>query len=225
MLVLADIAPRARLWGWSQFAAAHLRLRRTPGLRFMKVLGAGREGGFDPLRPSASLQGLFCVFDDDAQAFAFTAEEGPLQRWRDHADAFFSVRLRAISSRGSWSGTRLAAAPVPASFTGPVAALTRASIRVSRALAFWRMQPAAERELADCEGCLMSAGLGEAPLVRQMTFSVWRDAAAMDAYARHGAHQAAIRAAAQGRFFSESMFVRFVPYGAQGRWQGRSLAV
>ena len=64
-------------------------------------------------------------------------------------------------------------------------------------------------------------GLGEAPLLRQATFSLWRDAKAMDAYARNGAHQAAIQAAWQHRFFSESMFVRFTPIAVQGSWKGR----
>ena len=223
VLALADLSARARPWGWARFATARRALRAVPGLRFLKVLGGGRDGGFDPLRPSASIQGLFCVFDDDASAADFLSERGAFDAWRRRADESFSVRLRAFSSRGSWAGTRLAVAAA-APVAGPVAALTRASIRPQRSLRFWRMQPAAERELADARGCLMSAGLGEAPLVRQMTFSVWQDVAAMDAYARSGAHLAAIRAAAAGAFFSESMFVRFVPYDARGSWQGRTLA-
>jgi spheroidene monooxygenase len=67
-------------------------------------------------------------------------------------------------------------------------------------------------------------GLGEAPLLRQATFSIWDDAASVDAYARGGAHGQAARAAYAEGYFSESMFVRFVPYGAQGRWKGRSFA-
>jgi len=63
-------------------------------------------------------------------------------------------------------------------------------------------------------------GLGEAPLLRQATFSLWRDQAAMDAYARSGAHLGAIRAAHGEGFFSESMFVRFVPLQICGVWQG-----
>jgi spheroidene monooxygenase len=45
----------------------------------------------------------------------------------------------------------------------------------------------------------------------------------MDAYARHGAHMEAIRAAARHDFFSESMFVRFRPYDARGAWKGRQV--
>ena len=105
----------------------------------------------------------------------------------------------------------------------PVAALTRASIRPSRALAFWRHSPASEAALAGAPGCRLAVGLGEAPVLRQATFSLWSDTAAMDAYARSGAHQEAIRASYAGDYFSESMFVRFVPLAVSGQWQGRRL--
>jgi spheroidene monooxygenase len=44
----------------------------------------------------------------------------------------------------------------------------------------------------------------------------------MNNYARTGAHMDAIKAAHEHRFFSESMFVRFVPVEFSGSWQGRS---
>jgi hypothetical protein len=222
VFALADIAPRARLWGWSRIVLGSAALRGVPGLRFAKVLGSGADGGFG-LRPSPSIQALFCVFADDDAAAAFTGAAGALNAWRERSRECFSVRLRPYASRGTWSGARLEAHAV-APAAGPIAALTRASIRPTRAAAFWRMQPPAERSLADRPGCLMAAGVGEAPVLRQATFSVWSDTASMDAYARSGAHQDAIRAAARGGFFSESMFVRFVPYDAQGTWKGRALA-
>jgi quinol monooxygenase YgiN len=221
LMLLAEFAPRHWPWAWSRLVLRDRPLRGVRGLRLAKVLGSGRDGGFG-LRPSPSILGLFCVLDDDAAADALAAPGGALQAWRDRAAACFSVRLRAYSCRGSWSGVRLEASAPPPS-AGPVAALTRASIRPSRAAAFWRMEPAAERSLHEADGCLLAAGVGEAPLLRQATFSVWRDVAAMDAYARHGAHRAAIEASARGGFFSESMFVRFVPYDAQGTWRGGRL--
>jgi spheroidene monooxygenase len=224
VLALADLAPASRLWGWSRFVLGRRAARGSAGLRFVKVLGSGEGGGFG-LKPSASIQGLFCVFDDDASADAFLAASGPFEAWRRRAREHFSVKLRAWSSRGSWSGHRfgIAARPPAAAQAVPVAALTRASIRPSRARAFWAMEPAAERDLEAARGCLLAAGVGEAPLLRQATFSVWESVAAMDAYARTGAHLAAIRASARGAFFSESAFVRFVPYGARGTWRGRRL--
>ena len=104
---------------------------------------------------------------------------------------------------------------------GPIAVLTRASIRLPKAAAFWRQAPLTQRSLDGAAGCLFSAGVGEAPLLRQATFTMWESVAHMDAYARSGAHLEAIKAAQRHGYFSESMFVRFVPSGAQGTWLGR----
>ena len=101
--------------------------------------------------------------------------------------------------------------------------LVRASIRISKAAAFWSKAPAAQNSLAQHPGCLLAIGLGEAPLLRQATFSVWESAASMDAYARTGSHLEAIKAAGAGRYFSEDMFVRFRPLAAFGTRRGKSL--
>lgn len=210
-----------RLWGFNALALGRYRWRREPGLVFSKSLGSGFEGGFG-VRPSGSRQGLFCVFEDEAAADRFLASSRFLAAYRARALEHVSLKLRVCSSRGSWSGRALApATPPPAA--GPVASLTRASIRPASAMRFWRKAPPAERALETAPGCMLAVGLGEAPLLRQATFSVWESAAAMDAYARSGAHLEAIRAAYRERYFSESMFVRFVPGELRGVWKGRRL--
>jgi spheroidene monooxygenase len=63
-------------------------------------------------------------------------------------------------------------------------------------------------------------GLGEAPLVRQCTFSLWQDTASMLQYAHQGAHQQASAAAYKHQFFSESLFVRMQVQHMAGVWKG-----
>lgn len=219
VLVLADMQPSARLWAWGRLVLGPRAFRGVPGLRFAKVMGSGEGGGFG-LKPSGTHRGLFLGFDDETQARDFIGHGAALAPWRAHARECFVALLRASSSKGSWSGAALAVT-AGADTEGPIAAITRASIRPRHARAFWRLSPPAETALAGAEGCLLAAGLGEAPWLRQCTFSLWRNTAAMDAYARSGAHQQAIRAAYGGGYFSESMFVRFVPLLLQGSWQGR----
>ena len=218
-MVLVDIAAGSRAWGYGRFVFARFSLQRVPGLRFFKVLGSGHESGFG-LRPSLSRQGLFCVFEDDSAADAFLNESAVAEAYRRHAREYFAIKLRAFSSRGSWAGMSL---PVSASTptSGPIAALTRASIRPRLARAFWKQAPLTQRSLDGAPGCLFSAGVGEAPLLRQATFTMWESIAHMDAYARSGAHLEAIKASQRHSYFSESMFVRFVPSGARGIWLGR----
>ena len=65
-------------------------------------------------------------------------------------------------------------------------------------------------------------GIGEVPWLHQVTFSVWRDAAEMTRFAHSaGAHNAAVRAAYDGGWCSESLFARFAVTGATGLWNGR----
>lgn len=223
LFVLVNVAPAARLAGYLRFLLGRFAMGRAPGMRFLKVMGSGQEGGFG-LRPSPSHQGLVCAFEHDADADRFLAESPQLRAYREQAVDFLVVKVRATSSRGAWDGRE------PFALTGrlrpgqPVAALTRASIRPAAVARFWRHSPPSERSLVLAAGCRLAVGLGEAPVLRQATFSIWDDQAAMDAYARQGAHLDAIRAAAAGGFFSESLFCRFEPVWAMGAWQGRSAA-
>ncbi len=219
VLLLANLRPAHWPWGWNRIAFSRWLPNRTRGLRFMKTLGSGRDGGFG-LAPSASHQGMFCVFSDVGSASEFIDSSPLVAHYRDRSDECLTLTLRPSNARGSWDGMTLQSG-IPIAADAPLAALTRASIRPLAAPAFWHYAPAAQSDLADADGCELAIGLGEAPLLRQATFSLWRNAAAMDAYARSGAHQKAIRAAWQQRFFSESMFVRFEPLALQGCWRGR----
>lgn len=222
VLLLADIAPASRLWGWSNMVRGPRALRGTPGLRFAKLLGSGLGGGFG-LRPSLSRQGLFAVFSNAAAADAFADDSALVATYRTRCAEFCTVIMRACASRGSWDGHALTPSATPPT-AGPIAALTRASIRLRLAPAFWRYAPAAQHAIDSAAGCRLAVGLGEAPFLRQATFSVWDDVAAMDAYARSGAHLDAIRAAHRHEYFSESLFARFVVLGMRGSWKGRTYA-
>jgi len=219
VIVLVDIHPSHKLWGFSRFVIGRFFMRNIPGLRFFKILGSGDQGGFG-LKPSATHQGLFCLFDHRDQAQIFLGESSVVSQLRSRSREFFSAILTPYSSRGSWSGIELpVATDTPPD--GPIAALTRASIKLSKASAFWKNSPPAELALANAKGCLLAAGLGEAPLLRQATFTIWETTEAMDHYARSGAHLDAIRASYAGEHFSESMFVRFAPSNMTGSWKGQ----
>ena len=222
VLLLSDIVESSRLWGWSRIVKGPRALRAVPGLVFSKVLGSGHEGGFG-LRPSASRQGLFALFESAQEAANFVAYSPLVQAYRDRSREFCWVTLQTWSCRGSWDGLSLEVLAEQPS-TGPVAALTRASIKFSKAPAFWRHALPSQNALHSVKGCQLAVGLGEAPFFRQVTFSIWDSVADMNAYARSGSHLEAIQAAAQHGFFSESMFARFVPVGIKGQWHGKTYA-
>jgi hypothetical protein len=221
VVVLADITAQFRLWGYARFVVQRFAMHSVKGLVFFKVMGSGHEGGFG-LRPSGSRQALFCLFNGDAAADDFLRSD-LVARYAKRSREFLTTKLHAYSSKGTWSGAKMAVTRQEPS-QGPIFTLTRAAIRPSRVRAFWRMQPASEVALNQASGCLFATGVGEAPLLRQATLSLWSSTQAMDAYARSGAHMAAIQAAYAGDYFSESMFVRFVPSHLQGNWRGRHYA-
>lgn len=209
-------------WGISRLVIGQYPFINIPGLQFVKVLGCGKQGGFD-LNPSFNKQGLFCVFDSFEHAQAFLETSPIINKYKKHSSEFFSVLLQAYSSKGSWSNAKINVCQTEPK-EGPIAGITRASIKFSKAPAFWSKAPPAQRSLEQAPGCLLAAGLGEAPYLRQATFTMWESTSAMDRYARSGAHQEAIQTAYQGQFFSESMFTRFVPINPQGIWRGKVYA-
>jgi spheroidene monooxygenase len=233
VVLLLDFAIQHRAWGWLRLAQGGAGFRGVPGLQFVKIMGSGHGGGFG-LRPSATHQGLVLVFDDESSAQAFNSSpalQAFVARAREHWLGILAVTsIRGQWDQQSWSVTpddRLSRVPAPlkASDTAPlrlpVAALTRGSIRPAKALSFWRYAPPAQADLGQAAGCQLAMGLGEAPLVRQCTFSVWDDTDSMVAYAHKGAHRQAIAAAARHDFFSESMFARMRVLTMSGHWRGR----
>jgi hypothetical protein len=220
LLLLVRFRSGAVPWGLSRLVRGERAFGHVPGLRFARVLGSGRDGGFG-LAPGLDHQGLIGFFDDEDSARAFAQEAPVMRAYRDHASESLVALLRATSCRGCWSGASLAVT-ASAQADAPMAALTRASIRLRHAARFWRHAPATHEGIARAEGCRLAVGLGEAPLLRQATFSLWDSAQAMDAYARSGAHLAAIQGAYQQGWFSESMFVRFAPISIEGTWHGTS---
>jgi hypothetical protein len=221
VFLLADIKEVNRWWGYSRLALQRWPLAGTQGLVLAKIMGSGFGGGFG-LKPSASRQAIFCIFRSEEDADRFL-DSALTQEYRKRSGEFLIAKLRAFSSRGSWSGRSLAVT-TSAPARGPVASLTRASIRPTKAFRFWQMQPASESSLVMAQGCTLATGVGEAPILRQATFSLWSEQSAMDAYARSGAHLAAIQAAYKESFFSESMFVRFSPILLKGSWRGQHYA-
>jgi len=223
VLVLIDIASRSRLWGFSRYILGKLPFSNITGLLFCKVLGSGFEGGFST-KPSLTKQGFFCIFDNKQNAEIFLDSAPIIKAYRSHADEFFEAILYPYSSRGSWSGfsiNQLSSAPL----NGPIASLTRASIRPFKAMQFWAKAKPAEQAINDASGSILTAGLGEAPYLRQATFTIWENLKSIDDYAQSGAHLSAIKAAYGENYFSESMFTRFKVGSASGIWQGKNVQI
>jgi heme-degrading monooxygenase HmoA len=196
-------------------------LRRSPGLRFGKLLGTGTGRTFTVTDADPRRWAVLAVWDDETAADAF--DDSPLvRRWRRTAEEEFTARLRPLAARGRWSRREPFGAPVPQRWDGPVAAVTRARLTARKAATFWRAVPPVSADLHGSPGLRLALGIGEAPIGLQGTFSVWSSAEALNgfAYARP-AHAAVVRRTAEEGWYAEELFARFAVLSSAGTVAGR----
>ena len=197
-------------------------VRRTPGLRFGKLLGTGSGQTFTVGDADPGHWGLLATWDSAEAAASF--EDGPTASgWTGLSRERLRVDLRPLSSRGRWSRRRPFGDPTPAPHPGPVAAVTRARIAASKALTFWRAVPPVSADLHRSPGLRLAVGIGEAPVGLQGTFSLWDSATALTDFAyRRAPHVEAIRRTAEERWYAEELFARFAVLGVEGTYRGRT---
>lgn len=211
----------ARLWAFSQMLLARRGMRRVAGLQFWKLLGSGVGEGFTPI-PNTAVYAVLGTWTDRATAERQIHEAPVFRRYRRHASEAWTVFLHPVSSRGAWSG-RAPFVPGDTPGAGPIASLTRASVRLAALSGFWRRVPEISRRIGADPNVLFKIGVGEVPWLHQVTFSIWPDEAGMAAFARHdGPHARAIRAVREGGWFSEELYARFRVAGEAGAWGGGS---
>lgn len=211
-----------RWWAFQQMGFSKSRLRHISGMSFGKMLGSGRGNGFDKM-PNFGVYALLGVwkYSDAAQQFFETPSF--FSELSEKAAENWTVFLHTYTAHGKWAG----AAPFQINTLyregDPVAVLTRATIRVRHLWAFWKATPAVSHLVQRFPGKIFSIGIGELPLVQQVTFSLWENSQAMKAYAYEShLHHKVIQQTHQQGWFKEALFARFVPYATQGTWKGKN---
>lgn len=211
----------SRLRALARLGLDRRRLGRVPGLVFWRLLGTGAG---DETGPGADLHrtALFAVWQDEESLAAFEASMAV--RWAA-ADEVWGVRLRGAGGHGAWRGVDVLGLLEPAhraADSGPVAIVTRADVRLRSWRAFRGVGPAVSDELRSADGLLDVVAIGEAPVGRLGTFSLWQSAAAARAFATGGPHHREVvrRTRAEG-WYGEELFARFEPIGSWGTWDGQ----
>jgi len=208
-----------RLWVIGQMGAAHLAFRAMPDCGFYKLCGSGTGEGFTP-RPNWGVWVILAAWPDLATAQARVGDAAVYRRWARRADEVYTLFLTPTSARGTWSGkTPFQAETVPVS--GPIAALTRATVKPATMMKFWGRVPDISTAIGMDKNVAFKIGIGDVPLLRQVTFSVWPDTESMAHFARaDGPHAQAIKAVRAGDWFAEELYARFAVSATRGTWGG-----
>ncbi|GAB3308040.1 hypothetical protein GCM10027511_19640 [Hymenobacter humi] len=223
-LTVFTLKPGNQRWGLAQMGTSPGPLQRVPGLRFFKLLGSGAHNGFG-FWPNLNRYGFMGVWDDAAAALAFFAQHPLWATYQQRSAEMWTVELAPLKSQGLWDGKTPFDYPAdaPTAAVGPVAVLTRASIRLRKTPRFWQYVEPTSAALAQAGGVRAAIGLGELPLVRQATFSVWESAQAMQQYAyRDVRHREVIQLTRSENWYAEELFARFQVLGSTGTLDGHN---
>lgn len=212
----------ARLWAFAMMGLARGSMARVPDLAFWKLCGSGTGEGFTP-KPNTGVYAILCVWPDEATARERLASEAIFATYRARSVENWTVLMTPVSAWGAWNGATPFLASKPG-YHGPLAALTRASLRPSALLRFWRRVPDISGVIGRDPNVAFKIGIGEVPLLHQVTFSIWPDTSSMAAFARDksGPHAQAIEAVRKGGWFREELYARFQIIGEIGTWRGQS---
>ncbi len=208
-------------WALWQMLLSRPKLKRLPGISFMRMVGHGSREGFYPW-PNFGVYGVLACWPSLEHARAQVAQAPVFAAYRAHAAEAVTFYLRPTRSRGQWGGQAPFAVGAPEPLEAPLAVLTRAAIRPRHMIAFWRRTPGIRATIPPEGGLRFKAGLGEVPWLNQITFTVWTDRAALRAFAHDpaGPHGAAAEAARRNGWFAEELFARFAVEACEGRWEG-----
>lgn len=206
---LFTVPPPAVPRAIARMATDRRRLRRADPV-FWKLLGTSDGRTFDARDADPRRWGVLTVWPTTVDAVAFGARPQVVGGWRRVADEHWWALLHPLRVSGSWSRRQPFGTPDGQRPTGPVAALTRARLRWSRAPRFWRSVTAVTTDLDRADGLRLRLGVGEAPLGLQGTFSLWESSTAMQAFAYRGApHREVIRRSSDEHWYAEELFARF----------------
>ncbi|GAB6897917.1 monooxygenase [Kineosporia succinea] len=193
-------------------------LRSVPGLRFAKLLGTGDGRTFTLRDADPRHWGLLTVWESAERAEAF-GHSGTHRRWNDIASERLEITMSPLSSRGRWARTEPFGSPSPRKMAddAQVASITRARLRPSRAMSFWRAVPPVSAELSTVSGLRLALGIGEAPIGLQGTFSLWESSSALKEFAyRRAGHVDVVRRTEPERWYTEELFARFEVHSVRG---------
>ncbi len=225
-LTLVRYPKRFAFMGFFSMAVFHLFLWKKKSITFYKLMGCGKNGTFD-IVPDLRQWAIMAVFSSE-NTYPVSIQDlygKQIANWwrRCHCEVL-TIALEAIEGHGKWDGAEcFGVLPKTSAYEGMIAVLTRATIRVNKVRSFWRNVGAASGAVKSAPGFITSFGIGEAPWIKQATFSIWQSKEQMKAYAYHiKEHRQVIQNTRKENWYKEEMFVRFRILWTSGTLSGKN---
>lgn len=201
---------RRNCWtAFTEMGKSRRQIWNSTGLIFSKHLGSGAGNGFSII-PDLNVYAWLGVWADKESADNFFLNDIRWKQFTESADRLFGWDGIPMTGHGTWNKLQpFLFADRTGQWNGPVAVITRASIRWTKSLLFWMNVPSAGRNINSHDGLLFAKGVGELPLVEQATFSIWKSFEHLQQFAyRSREHAPMVRKTRKYNWYSEEMFVR-----------------
>ena len=198
-------------WAFKQMYFAKSILKKTPGLKFFKLLGTGAGAGFS-LFPDFSTYSILCVWDDLKFANDFINNSKHSIEISKKAFSRNDYFLKPIKSHGKWDGIN----PFNVYDSNfdknkSVAIITRATLNFTKLIEFWNSVPKASNAIKNAKGVLWFKGIGELPFIQQATFSIWENLESVTNFAYKDLnHSEIVKKTKKRKWYKEDLFSRFV---------------
>jgi hypothetical protein len=198
-------------WAFAQMGLVPSKLQQKGGLRFFKLMGTGGGNGFS-LWPDFGTYAFLGVWDNQKSADDFLSENDLIKTYYQKSSSIRTIKMLPVKSHGLWSGQNPFQEQKLQTHDSelPVAVITRATLRLSRLLAFWRSVPSASKAIENAKGVQFFKGIGEWPFMQQATLSLWDSFEAVKQFAyRDNTHASIIKKTRSQHWYSEDLFARF----------------
>ena len=200
-------------WAFTQMGVFPRKLNNIQGLQFFKMLGTGSGAGFS-LRPDFKTYAFLAHWESPKRAQEFFDEHPAFTAQTQKCSSYRTLFLKPVHSHGHWDGHDPFAFkrdPFVDKHTGPVAVLTRATLRWQRLWDFWKAVPKASAAIKQAKGVVYYKGIGELPFIQQATLSIWENFEAVKKFAyQDHAHADIVKTTRKNRWYKEDLFARFV---------------
>lgn len=203
---LAQIPTRSIPFAFLQMAFARRKARSIPGVSFAKLMGTGSGTTFTPSDSNLHQWAILIVAQDQEVVDNSKFISG----WRKRSRKLERYLLNPVASHGKWSKREPFEVSSEPRTNGPVVAITRARLKWSQAIRFWRSIPPVVEDLHAQPGLVAAIGIGEAPIGLQGTLSFWKSESALRDFAyKNSPHRVAIENTKKFDWYSEELFARF----------------